>query len=189
MPLLKVGVYLQEEDQKHIQEHVQMLFPHRDRATARLMEALMGAFPEFKKIKDNTGPEGAYLQLGAWRQLVKTQFSNHLLDWVEYFAGEGNLTEAMLQQGFNCRCFDVSYSNTQCEQDLLRDDGFRAAILAALFTKDTGEMWHGLVCSSWVFLSRSTTKRRAVAGLIWGDHSQLEPCNMCNASIRDTYRG
>ena len=174
LPLLKVGHYMTEEDQTHVMKHAQTLFPPRDPATTRLRNALKGAFPEFGKILDSSNAEpAAYLQLGAWRQVVRKQFASYLLDWVEYFAGEGNLTAAMIQEGFSCRCFDVAYHNTECEQDLLTAGGFRAAVLATMFAKDMGDLWHGLVCSSWVFLSRSTTRRRAVPGLIWGDRSNL----------------
>ena len=190
LPILKVSHCILQDKRERMRAHIEEIFPSGDIARTRLEEALHNAFPEFGA---GASLPAIYSQLLAWREVVAERFAPHLLDFVEYYAGEGHLTDGMLTEGYKGKCFDISYAETACGQDLLTAEGFRAATLATMFLRThDGESWHGLVCSSWVFLSRSSTKRKAVEHHIWGDHAaaalMLQHCLMqvpCAEQCRD----
>jgi hypothetical protein len=61
------------------------------------------------------------------------------------------------------------------EHSALTAAGFRYWVLSLCFTDKGADQWHGIVCSSWVFMCRSVTKRQLnvnVPARIWGDESK-----------------
>ena len=99
-----------------------------------------------------------------------------LCHWLEYFAGEAQLTAGMQSKGLRAKAFDVVYNDrADVEHSALTAAGFRYWVLSLCFTDKGADQWHGIVCSSWVFMCRSITKRQLnvnVPARIWGDESQ-----------------
>lgn len=77
-------------------------------------------------------------------------------DFVELCSGEGHLTRALWAHGFHGKAFDVNYSKNH---DFLRTVGFIAVLLAVRNTKKGGMLFVAPPCSTWVFMSRSSTGR------------------------------
>ena len=80
-----------------------------------------------------------------------------VLQFVEWFCGTGNLTTACSQQGLRVRWFDCTLDPSK--MNLLTDAGFAAAIRLALSMMIGATAWFGVPCSTFVFMSRSHTKR------------------------------
>ena len=153
-------------------DHVQFLFPAGCPTHDRLVKALHRAFPEFAHLS----LRDIYLQLLSQIELVRGVAQDQLYDFLEFFAGEANLTRGMLEAGFRAKAFDVVYNEVaDVEHDLKVPQGFRYWVLSLCFTCPGADQWHGIVCSSWVFMSRPQTKRslnQHVPARIWGDESR-----------------
>ena len=105
-------------------------------------------------------------------------------DFLEIFAGSSILTRVMRAHGRKSAALDVVYDHSyrkrrarkkkrNCKSnffDLLSPAGFAAAVLACLGGKlGSHFVWFGVVCSSWVSISRATTGRTYVnpGGFPW----------------------
>lgn len=151
------------------------VFPIGCPTHARLVKALHLAFPEF----GNLSLHDIFLQLLSHIKLVRQDAQDQLYDFLEFFAGEANLTRGMLEAGFRAKAFDVVYKEmADVEHDLKVPDGFRYWVLSLCYTRPGADQWHGIVCSSWVFMSRPQTKRSVNKNMptrIWGDRTaQIE---------------
>eukprot|EP00969_Alexandrium_andersonii_P169764 7505406-Alexandrium_andersonii.AAC.1 len=79
------------------------------------------------------------------------------LDFVEYFSGAQAITNAFKDKLFAASAYDVKHGE---HKNILTDLGFINAVnLVARLKPLTGMQWHGVVCSTWVQLSRGSTKR------------------------------
>lgn len=84
------------------------------------------------------------------------------------FAGQAELTKGMLEAGLMAKAFDIAYSG----DSLASAACFRWWLLSLCWTVPNADQWHGIVCSSWVFMSRQQTKRQLNVNVpvrIWGD--------------------
>ena len=98
------------------------------------------------------------LQLVAWVFLAGLVLDQPGLDTVEFFAGRGALTESFRGRGFNGYAYEILTGGIT--HDFTSKSGFVHAIRLVLNTCPGGLIWLGVVCSSWVFMSRSSTGRR-----------------------------
>lgn len=83
--------------------------------------------------------------------------SADVLDLVEYFAGTKEVTMAGLRKGRRCMSFELK-DNPQ-KMNWLRANGFAYAIHLALSLGDASQAVMAPVCSSWVWVNRSTSGR------------------------------
>ena len=79
------------------------------------------------------------------------------LDCVEYFSGEKTIVDAFLSKGYNALGFDVRYDSIL--HDLNSILGWITALIYALRMKCKSLQWWATVCSTWVWMSRSSTYR------------------------------
>ena len=119
-----------------------------------------------------------FLQLCIICKMIREKCSDRLHGFLEGFAGEANLTSAMLSAGVRSKPTDLSYASfSDAPQDLTSAKGFRYWLLLLAFTLPglEADQWHGIVCSSWVFISRSTSQRKHEPGnptAIWGNEQR-----------------
>jgi hypothetical protein len=78
------------------------------------------------------------------------------------------LTQAHVKMGFRCSRFDVLYD---ASHDVLETHGLRLWIDELVFTSPRSLQWYGTVCSSWVTLCHSKSKRVLSNGYL-GDTSR-----------------
>lgn len=78
------------------------------------------------------------------------------LDAVEICAGEGQLSRALHDCGYNVKPFDVRYSGNH---NILRTTGFVTILAAVRNIRKHGLLFLAPPCSTWVFLSQGSTKR------------------------------
>ena len=81
---------------------------------------------------------------------------NRDLDSVELFSGKKAITNAAEQKGLKAMGYDKVYSTSQ---DFTTTEGFKEALLLALRIREGGCIWAAPECKTWVWLSRSQTKR------------------------------
>ena len=80
------------------------------------------------------------------------------MDFVEYFSEAKAVTNGLLQRGLKGFGYDK-------KQDFLQEDlqsplGFIVALVWILRVRiDDGIIWLGTMCSSWIWLSRGSTRR------------------------------
>lgn len=79
-------------------------------------------------------------------------------DFMEVFAGTGNLTLAMLMAGFCGSAYDVLFHE---DHDALSSKGLKLLCDAMGALKRRGLCWFGTKCSSWVVLCRHQSQRCA----------------------------
>lgn len=89
--------------------------------------------------------------------------------FVDAFCGTGHLSLALCRAGFTGHSFDIEASPSQ---DILSDSGFALLLLWILDIVEGGLAWFGIVCSSWVFMSRGHTKRSRLRP--WGDRNRQD---------------
>ena len=77
-------------------------------------------------------------------------------EFAEFFAGVQSITGGFRCHGFTGVAFDTKYG-PQC--DFLTINAFAAAVLAILKIRCGGVLWVAPPCSSWVWMSRSSTGR------------------------------
>jgi hypothetical protein len=156
---------------KRVQDAVRSVFPVGTREEHAYRQALATAFPEYSGLS----VEEISLQLLCACVLVRRAAvdwpnSRKLSGFLEFFAGDGNLSSAMEGAGVLTKAFDVRYTTPEAEmQNLLTARGLRYALVSIIFTTKEVDVWAGIVCSSWVWVSRGTTKRGKDATMIWGD--------------------
>ena len=92
------------------------------------------------------------------------------LDMIEWFSGVESLVAAWERDGYSGFGYDKNKHHEL--MDLCRDAGFVFALwLSRRLRSNTGFQSFGTVCSSWVWMSRSGTKRRS--GQCMGDTSSF----------------
>ena len=82
---------------------------------------------------------------------------------LETFAGKKNVSKAFKERGHFVQTFEIN--DDPLLQDILSALGYLNLIVGGLRTKQGGANVNGPVCSSWVFLSRSTTQRSLLCPL------------------------
>jgi hypothetical protein len=156
---------------KRVQDAVRCVFPVGTREEQAYGQALTTAFPEYSDLL----VEEICCQLLCASVLVREaavtwQPSRKLSEFLEFFAGDGNLSSAMERAGVPTKAFDVRYTTPDAGmQNLMTSKGLRYAFVSIIFTTKDADVWAGIVCSSWVWVSRGTTKRSNDATMIWGD--------------------
>ena len=78
------------------------------------------------------------------------------LDLVELFSGAGALASAFSEHSMNSEQFDVCHDPLH---DIRRVSGFLKAVQLVLRLKVGALLWAGTPCSTWVWISRSSTGR------------------------------
>ncbi len=156
----------------HVRNAVRSVFTSGSREVHEYWRALGTAFPEFSGLS----VEEICVQLLCLCLLARQAASTvpcELTEFLEFFAGDGRLSSGMEEAGLRVKTFDIRYRKPEREmQDLLTAKGLRYALLSILFTTKDMDVWAGIVCSSWVWISRSTTKRSKDPEKIWGcEHS------------------
>ena len=89
------------------------------------------------------------------------------LQVVEVWSGVGAITGAATKQGIRSKGFDNKRRPGVAEtegkvletEDILTQAGFQAVVFLVLSIQEGGLLWLAPVCNSWVWLSRSITKR------------------------------
>lgn len=97
------------------------------------------------------------LQIVAWAYLSGLVDGLEPLDAVEFFAGGAAISRALRRAQLTCFSYDIKL------QPLLHDmnspSGWAFALSLILRTSPGGLIWFGIVCSSWVWMSRGSTGR------------------------------
>ena len=85
-------------------------------------------------------------------------------DFIELFCGEANLSKGLLDNGWVGLSLDVKKDPVM--QNLMNPSGF-LALIVWFFKLKTGRAleFYGTVCSTWIFMSRVSTKRSATMPL------------------------
>ena len=96
--------------------------------------------------------------------------------FVEFFAGNGNLSRELLRDGWEGVAVDIKYS---ADHNLLSVRGLRLAINAVLETHSGGLLSFGTPCSSFVKICRYSAKSSMENGWM-GDESQSLACQEGN---------
>ena len=81
------------------------------------------------------------------------------LDAVEFFAGKMAITLGLQYRDFNCYAVELLQDKGAGVQDIMTPQGFAFALSLVLRTVPGGMNWWGIVCSTWIWLCRSTTGR------------------------------
>eukprot|EP00971_Amphidinium_carterae_P215969 4287037-Amphidinium_carterae.1 len=162
-----------------IEAAVDAIWPASDASTMRALNYLREAFQEFKHL---TLVE-IVVQLSIICSTLRTACPERLLGFLEGFAGEANLTAAMLAQDIPSKPMDITYKS-QAPQDLCSVAGFRYWILLICFTLPDffADQWHGIVCSSWVFMSRHTSGRSS--SNLYGNEQSTKAVKLGDGAIK-----
>ncbi|CAE7839921.1 unnamed protein product [Symbiodinium sp. CCMP2592] len=79
------------------------------------------------------------------------------LDFIEHFSGKEVLINQVQRAGFRVASVDIIHSRGM---DILKPSGFGTFLVSALMGKESGYLdWLGILCSSWVDVSRGSTRR------------------------------
>jgi hypothetical protein len=79
------------------------------------------------------------------------------IDGAEFFAGDMAITTKVRELGYSCFPYEIKFDGIT--HDINSDAGFVLALVVLCRVKLRGIVWFGIVCSTWVFMSRSTTGR------------------------------
>ncbi len=96
-------------------------------------------------------------------------------DFVEFFAGTKRLAAGFRAAGYAVNTFEKD--DDEVEQNMLTHSGFCNAVALVLQTKAGGLNHFGIVCSSWIFLNRGTSKRSKTAPLGDTTHRYVRSAN------------
>ena len=144
-------------EQKTIAKELNTVFVPTTVVRAEAEAAFKAAFPEYS----GDTFEGAVIKYVGMcnraRFLLKSWgMEEHLIDFYEFYAGAGLLSQAALDKGLNVRLFDVAYSP---KHDVLEPEGLRTWLEALVFSKVRASEWLGITCTSWVWICRATAGR------------------------------
>ena len=78
------------------------------------------------------------------------------LDALELFSGKKAITVASSEVGLKAQGYDKTYSSSE---DFTTEEGFKTAMTLMLRVRPGGCLWAAPECKTWVWLSRSQTKR------------------------------
>ena len=102
------------------------------------------------------------------------------LDMVEMYAGEAQLCKEATSAGLKAIPFEVT---TNKHNNVMTDVGFLRAATLILRLKHGAVLWCGTPCSTWVFMSRGSTRRSATEPL--GDE-HVEKVRVSNCLVART---
>ena len=96
-------------------------------------------------------------------------------DFTEFFAGAKAVSKGLKARGY---C-GVTYEKLDdpVRQDILTDHGLLNAIILVLSCHPGGLVWWGIVCSSWIWMSRGTTLRH-----MWDPHGDTSKTCVANGN-------
>ena len=106
------------------------------------------------------------------------------VDWVEYFSGDQAVTNAMTKALLQTATFEKNAD--EIAQNMLTSSGFVNAVLLALRLRAGGGANTAPVCSTWVWLSRHSTKRRLWNPLGSRDFPCVQDVPDCRANAKKT---
>ena len=143
-----------------------------------IMQAMQDGFPEWQLASVPL----LVAQLCCWVELVRSKFPpTHLLDFLELYAGQAELSTEMARHGLACKAFDVSYQDKAADlacHDLAAPRGLRYALCALFFTREAGPF-----CVSRAFyMHAAAVPRESDSG---ESHRAPTPCNTFD-KYRDT---
>ena len=155
---------------RRIQNFLELDIERGGSANASWPVILANSYPENELL---SGPSGLadkllHLVVRTWCARASPNFLDVAVQAVEFFAGHGLLTQAHVKMGFRCSRFDVLYD---ASHDVLETHGLRLWIDELVFTSPRSLQWYGTVCSSWVTLCQSKSKRVPSNGYL-GDTSR-----------------
>lgn len=110
--------------------------------------------------------------------------SDALLDFIEFYAGVGNLSRELLMKKLKGALFDVCYQSHW--HDCLTIEGLRTWLDALCSTKDGALVWLGTQCSSFVRLCICQSKRsleNSWLGDAGREFVQVGNCHMIISSL------
>eukprot|EP00959_Pyramimonas_sp_CCMP1952_P039880 833883-Pyramimonas_sp.AAC.1 len=81
------------------------------------------------------------------------------VDWTELFSGKQAVTDAMLAKGLTAVPFEIK--KDEIYQNIMHFAGFCYAALLVVKTRPGGGQNSAPACSTWVWLSRGSTKRKS----------------------------
>jgi hypothetical protein len=113
------------------------------------------------------GAPRVLIQLVAWAYIAGLVEDLPMLDAVEFFAGQGAVTSNLQMLGYSAYPFERD--RDPLANDFCNGVGFGFAIALVLRVRPGGFIWLGIVCSSWVFMSRGSTGRHVnkILGVPW----------------------
>ena len=99
-----------------------------------------------------------------------------ILDAVEGFAGEAAITKSLRSHCLLAVAYDYKYDAVL--QNILNPYGYVFLLSLVLRLGPLGVMWLAVVCSSWVWVSRSSTKRSFVKPMGEESHASVKQSNV-----------
>ena len=114
--------------------------------------AVRDAFPEYRAYNVAQVLE-AEVRL---REFVSSSLSKSIEHCIEDFAGQGELSASVGEAGLRVQKIDRAYSWTH---EILFPTGFRRRCVAMRFLCDDGLTWTAPECGSWLWLTRTISKR------------------------------
>jgi len=109
------------------------------------------------------------------------------LDVVELWSGVEAIVSAAKAAGLTAMPFDkfrisgvTDTDNPDATEDILLEAGFRRALSLVLRLRPGGLLWMAPVCSSWIFLNLTCTKRTKVGGPRFGGNLRYLPVRQGN---------
>jgi len=99
-----------------------------------------------------------------------------ILDAVEGFAGEAAITKSLRSHCLLAVAYDYKYDAVL--QNILNPYGYVFLLSLVLRLGPLGVMWLAVVCSSWVWVSRSSTKRSFVKPMGEESHVSVKQSNV-----------
>ena len=158
---LEVHAVLGQATIENIAQVAEDVFPSGDPQRIAAEMFLQEAFPEFgSTILEQM------LQILVYASYCVRQgsYSGLLFQFIEYFSGMASMTREMAKLGVRVACFDSLYDPSHdCEIGA----GFRRWVVTLLCTAVGASTWLGFECKSWLWLTRSVTKRSKTN--VWGD--------------------
>lgn len=114
---------------------------------------LHSAFPEFEGL---TLPQMFEQLAAATSRKRESTLAQDQAVLLEYCSGQAAITSGALELGLRCACFDKLYGS---RYNCFTRAGMRNWVGAVLHTRAGATAWFAPTCSSFVFLSRSTSGR------------------------------
>lgn len=127
---------------------------------------LRRAYPEL--MQDTLQTIMTKLVVRCWKLRSSATHTSSLHDFLEFCAGEGNLSAACLQASMKGHALDVRYTP---HHNMLTRIGLRCWLDCISESKPEALIWFGTRCSSFVTICSSVHKRCAANGF-WGDQER-----------------
>ena len=123
-------------------------------------DALHDAFPEWQHgaLEDTLLKLVVLSESHRGQDAAATAAESELLDVVEGWSGAGAISRSCIEQGLRVKSFDKKYLRAH---NLHSPRGLRLWLLTVSYLRSGGTMWMAPTCASWVWISRSRTRRSA----------------------------